>query len=120
MLAAVEDVGYRGLFRRWLDYTEPFTDSVLIPYIIVVVEQVGGSMQRAYDFDLVHRNAKSKMQTIERVLYIVQEFPIGNGNDVINLLHLGGIPNEFVKVGDLPLRCLPNELGFRRRACASQ
>ena len=50
------------------------------------VEHVGGAMQCSYDLDLFLGNTKSKSQTIERVLHVVQKCPFANRNDVLHLL----------------------------------
>ena len=60
-------------------------------------------MQCSYDLDLFLGNAKSKSQTIERVLHVVEKVPFANRNDVIHLLDLGGISDKFVKFSELPL-----------------
>jgi len=60
-------------------------------------------MQCSYDLDLFLGNAKSKSQTIERVLHVVQKFSFANRNDVIYLLNLCGISDKFVKLSELPL-----------------
>jgi hypothetical protein len=60
-------------------------------------------MQCGRNPDLLFREPEPKLQAIERILDVVQEFPVANLHDVINLFDSRWIAHEFPELGDFPL-----------------
>jgi hypothetical protein len=55
------------------------------------------------DLDLPFRDAETEPQAIERILDVVQEFPVANLHDVVQLLDPGRIVHDFLEVSEFPL-----------------
>lgn len=68
----IKRIPYRWLPGFWIVNLQPFSYTIFFPDIVVVIQHVGRSVQRADDFDLFRRDTKAKMQSIRGVLDIVE------------------------------------------------
>jgi len=101
--AFVEEVFHRGRPSRRVGHLQPLADLVLLPDVVVVIEQVRRPVQPSRNLDLLFRNAETEPQGIERILDVAQEFPVTNLHDVEELLDSGGIVHQFVELSKFPL-----------------
>src|ERR1700739_1582616 len=95
---------------------EPRADPVFFPDIIVVGEEVGWSMQAANDLDLIYRHSKPIVKTVQGILDLGKGGSIFNPRDVEELFHSRLFVQKRVKGSQVPLRCAPHDLCFRRLA----
>jgi len=111
-LTSIEGVLHRGLSDCRVGYVQPLADFVLVPDIVVVVQQVGGAVKRSHDLDLILRNSETESQAIQGILDATQGRPIVDANDVEYLFDSGRVVGELLKFSELPFGGFPDELRF--------
>jgi len=95
-LTSIEGVLHRGLSDCRVGYVQPLADFVLVPDIVVVVQQVGGAVKRSHDLDLILRNSETESQAIQGILDATQGRPIVDANDVEYLFDSGRVVGELL------------------------
>src|SRR5258705_4158294 len=81
-LASIEEILYCGLSGCRVGHIQPLADSILVPHIVVVVEQIGGAGQARYDLDLLFPDTEGQPQAVSGNLDVSPEISIANVDDV--------------------------------------
>src|SRR5580704_4409022 len=120
-LREIVDITNGGLSRGRIRHIEPLSYLVLCPDSVVVIDHVGGPVQRNGNLDLPLRNVEAKAQSVQRVFDVVEKFSLIDMCHVVDLLDVGAVFDEFAKILYLPLRTFPDKLGrFRRSGLAER
>src|SRR6202790_5150035 len=72
-VARIKNIAHGGLSGFRIVGFYPLPNSIFLPDVVGVIRHVGRTIERAYDLDLIGRDAASELQAREGILGVLQK-----------------------------------------------